>query len=253
MASPIVVGVSPVTGSRAALQWAVQEARVRRGRVRAVMAWRGSGLPGGAPGRAPAQSIIDSVPEQRRAEESLGEFVAEALGDDHDVELRAVEGKAQVVLLEEAEEAALLVIDSPALAKLYDPSARRLAPRVIFRSPCPVVVMPPADPEADADLDDFVGEYARGRTPIPCVRCNTFTKFRDLVRKADSVSVAHWIAYGVPAGTPPRWRGCVTARSRPRRSAGGGRRPGLTAVPGRRRQRRWCRPSARRPASASRP
>ena len=29
-------------------------------------------------------------------------------------------------------------------------------------------------------VDDFVDEYARGRTPIPCVRCNTFTKFRDL-------------------------------------------------------------------------
>ena len=26
-------------------------------------------------------------------------------------------------------------------------------------------------------IDNFVQEYARGRTPIPCVRCNTFTKF----------------------------------------------------------------------------
>ena len=44
-------------------------------------------------------------------------------------------------------------------------------------------------------VDDFVSEYARGRTPIPCVRCNTFTKFRDLVRKADSID-ARWIATG---------------------------------------------------------
>lgn len=44
-------------------------------------------------------------------------------------------------------------------------------------------------------IDDFVSEYARGRTPIPCVRCNTFTKFRDLVRKADSID-AGWIATG---------------------------------------------------------
>lgn len=44
-------------------------------------------------------------------------------------------------------------------------------------------------------VDDFVREYARGRTPIPCVRCNTFTKFRDLVRKADGVD-ARWIATG---------------------------------------------------------
>ena len=44
-------------------------------------------------------------------------------------------------------------------------------------------------------IDDFVAEYERGRTPIPCVRCNTFTKFRDLVRKADSID-AQWIATG---------------------------------------------------------
>lgn len=42
---------------------------------------------------------------------------------------------------------------------------------------------------------DFVEEYARGRTPIPCVRCNTFTKFRDLVAKADGID-ARWIATG---------------------------------------------------------
>lgn len=44
-------------------------------------------------------------------------------------------------------------------------------------------------------IDDFVSEYARGRTPIPCVRCNTFTKFRDLVGKADAID-ARWIATG---------------------------------------------------------
>ncbi len=44
-------------------------------------------------------------------------------------------------------------------------------------------------------VDDFVGEYSRGRTPIPCVRCNTQTKFRDLVAKADGIDAA-WIATG---------------------------------------------------------
>jgi tRNA-uridine 2-sulfurtransferase len=44
-------------------------------------------------------------------------------------------------------------------------------------------------------VDDFVSEYVRGRTPIPCVRCNTFTKFRDLVRKADAID-ADFVATG---------------------------------------------------------
>jgi tRNA-specific 2-thiouridylase len=44
-------------------------------------------------------------------------------------------------------------------------------------------------------VGNFVDEYARGRTPIPCVRCNTFTKFRDLLSKADAID-ARWIATG---------------------------------------------------------
>ncbi|MCH7715886.1 MAG: tRNA 2-thiouridine(34) synthase MnmA [Gemmatimonadetes bacterium] len=40
-------------------------------------------------------------------------------------------------------------------------------------------------------IQDFVAEYERGRTPIPCVRCNTFTKFRDLVAHADALDCEH--------------------------------------------------------------
>jgi tRNA-specific 2-thiouridylase len=44
-------------------------------------------------------------------------------------------------------------------------------------------------------VDNFVSEYSRGRTPIPCVRCNTFTKFRDLLKRADGID-ADYIATG---------------------------------------------------------
>jgi tRNA-specific 2-thiouridylase len=36
-------------------------------------------------------------------------------------------------------------------------------------------------------IDNFVAEYAGGRTPIPCVRCNSFTKFSDLLAHADAL------------------------------------------------------------------
>ena len=39
-------------------------------------------------------------------------------------------------------------------------------------------------------IDNFVSEYARGRTPIPCARCNSFTKFRDFVHHADALGCA---------------------------------------------------------------
>jgi len=36
-------------------------------------------------------------------------------------------------------------------------------------------------------IRNFVDEYSRGRTPIPCVRCNSFTKFRDLLAHAEAM------------------------------------------------------------------
>ncbi|MDP2479306.1 MAG: asparagine synthase-related protein, partial [Candidatus Palauibacterales bacterium] len=44
---------------------------------------------------------------------------------------------------------------------------------------------------AEDVIDDFVSEYAAGRTPIPCVRCNSFTKFRDLLGRADALGCEH--------------------------------------------------------------
>jgi len=40
-------------------------------------------------------------------------------------------------------------------------------------------------------IQNFVSEYSRGRTPIPCVRCNSFTKFRDLLAHADALDCQH--------------------------------------------------------------
>lgn len=52
-----------------------------------------------------------------------------------------------------------------------------------FRQPFSVVV------------DNFAREYAAGRTPNPCVRCNQFVRFDGLLKKADEVG-AEYIATG---------------------------------------------------------
>ncbi len=58
-------------------------------------------------------------------------------------------------------------------------------------------------------IDDFVSEYARGRTPNPCVRCNSYTKFRDLLRRGralgcDGIATGHYVRIlRDPDGGPP--------------------------------------------------
>jgi tRNA-specific 2-thiouridylase len=62
-------------------------------------------------------------------------------------------------------------------------------------------------------IDDFVQEYAAGRTPNPCVRCNGNTKFRDLLRRGrmlgcDAIATGHYARMGTDArGNPVLLRG----------------------------------------------
>jgi tRNA-specific 2-thiouridylase len=49
-------------------------------------------------------------------------------------------------------------------------------------------------------IADFVREYAAGRTPIPCVHCNSSLKFAELVERAAGFDAA-WVATGHYART----------------------------------------------------
>ena len=48
-------------------------------------------------------------------------------------------------------------------------------------------------------VDYFVDEYQRGKTPNPCVMCNSRLKFSHLIQKADAIG-ASWVATGHYAG-----------------------------------------------------
>ena len=61
----------------------------------------------------------------------------------------------------------------------------------------------------EAVIDDFVAEYAAGRTPLPCAHCNTDLKFSTLLDRAEGLG-ASFVATGhyarVEAGADGRWR-----------------------------------------------
>ena len=47
-------------------------------------------------------------------------------------------------------------------------------------------------------IDDFADSYARGETPVPCIRCNQTVKFRDLLQVArdlgaDALATGHYV------------------------------------------------------------
>jgi tRNA-specific 2-thiouridylase len=61
-------------------------------------------------------------------------------------------------------------------------------------------------------IDDFVQEYAAGRTPNPCVRCNGHTKFRDLMARGralgcDRIASGHYVRVAHSPGGSALLRG----------------------------------------------
>jgi tRNA-specific 2-thiouridylase len=66
-------------------------------------------------------------------------------------------------------------------------------------------------------IDDFADSYARGETPIPCVRCNQTVKFRDLLTVAkdlgaDALATGHYVRRITGADGPQLLRGVDPAR-----------------------------------------
>lgn len=58
-------------------------------------------------------------------------------------------------------------------------------------------------------IDPFLGSYLEGRTPLPCVNCNTYLKFDHLVRKmnelgCDFLATGHYARIERPEGGNPR-------------------------------------------------
>ncbi|HET6210130.1 MAG TPA: universal stress protein [Jatrophihabitans sp.] len=145
LTSPIVVGVSRRTCSPDAIRWAAAEAHLRDTRVIAVTAWRGPRPPAGSGGRPPA--IPPPVEESFALEEQrITDRLAELLGDlaALRVEFALRRGSAASVLLAAAVGAQLLVLDSPRTGNFSTLAKSLIAPQLVFKAPCPVVLMPPA-------------------------------------------------------------------------------------------------------------
>ena len=68
----------------------------------------------------------------------------------------------------------------------------------------------------DAVIEYFAAEYARGRTPNPCAKCNQWLKFGHVLRYADAAG-ARYVATGHHARIEPTDTGPAIFRARDRR------------------------------------
>lgn len=136
----IVVGVDGSENARAALAWAVDEARSRAASLDAVMVWH---LPTyGGPYTMPLPVPGPEVEESFRAH-------LDSLIDDCDTEGLSApvgrilrEGSAAGELLAEAENADLLVVGSRGHGGFVGMLLGSVSHRLAAHAPCPVVIVP---------------------------------------------------------------------------------------------------------------
>ena len=142
-AGPIVVGISRRTGSPAALAFAVAEARLRSTSVLAVAAWRPP-RPPGAPAAKPVgfPPVSPAAVWQDESDRQHARLLQHAGDDAELVTFQLRRGAPAAVLLDAAQGAQLLVLDSPRAGNLTSIPKTWLAPSIVLRAPCPVVVMP---------------------------------------------------------------------------------------------------------------
>ena len=134
-ASPVVVvGVDGSTGSRDAVRWAADYARMAGAELRAVASWRWPNyvtrIPPG----------VDLEADTRR---TLQEVVAEIRAEFPEVPVseRVVEGPGGLALLSQAADATLLVVGARGRAAYPCMLLGSVAEYCVRNGPCPVVVV----------------------------------------------------------------------------------------------------------------
>lgn len=138
----IVVGVDGSASGQEALNWAVAEAVAQRRPLRIVQAFNPPVMDGPL-GPTPGGALGGTL--RAAAERVLNEAVARArsAGPDLDVQRRLVAGAATPALLEQAQNAQLLVMGSRSVSGFPGLLAGSLGVEVVSEAPCPVVVIRP--------------------------------------------------------------------------------------------------------------
>jgi nucleotide-binding universal stress UspA family protein len=153
----IVAGVDGSPGARAALSFAIGEARLRGAAVTAICAYeRPWTEAAGPPGRPDSLAVARAILRTEVAE------ALEVIGGGVRVEQQAVEGPAAKSLLAAAASAELLVVGSRGRRGFRGLLLGSVSQQCACHAPCPVVIVPPAVAAEGVAFPTFAEGLARG-------------------------------------------------------------------------------------------
>ncbi|MGW4209290.1 universal stress protein [Lentzea sp. NPDC004789] len=136
---PVVVGVDGSPAARAALRWAVEDARRRGCRVDAVSAWHPDY--GVMIGPLPAEVMMSMPPQELEAVARKALDAAVEGFDGVDIRPVLVEGDPRDVLVEASQEAELLVVGNRGHGTIVGAILGSVSSYCVHHASCPVVVV----------------------------------------------------------------------------------------------------------------
>jgi nucleotide-binding universal stress UspA family protein len=139
----IVVGVDGSPGSKEALRFAVEEARLHKAKLKAVAAWTLTVVAAPIGLMPPIDEAL--IPDlEAHAREVLDRTIAEVVGDGTEVEIEKVvlEGSSAHVLVDTAQGADLLVVGTRGHGGFTGLLLGSVSQQVTHHAPCPVIVVP---------------------------------------------------------------------------------------------------------------
>jgi nucleotide-binding universal stress UspA family protein len=141
----LVVGVDQSEGAKAALRFALEEAKLSQAKLRVVHAWQYRSL-----GVAGVESFYPGVgadvSEVRdAAEQALAEALRDSLPDTPEVEIEQclIEGRPAGVLVQESRDARMLVVGSRGHGGFTGLLLGSVSQQVSLHADCPVVIVRP--------------------------------------------------------------------------------------------------------------
>lgn len=143
----IAVGIDGSDGSRRALRWAIEEARLRHCVVEAVTAWPARGTAGDL-------SEQEAREARRQADETERHVVDAVLRETDDppqVAYELVHGDAVEILVQLSQRAQLLVVGSHGVSSIRHAALGSVSETCARQASCPVVVLPGASADESRD------------------------------------------------------------------------------------------------------
>ena len=137
----IVVGVEGSGGAKAALGWAINEAKIRDARIEVVTAYAPTFIATSVDFNYVPVDTLDIKEQIQNMQKEVVDSVVDSVDDSVELECQLIKGRAADTLIKAAEGADMLVVGSRGRGGFKGLLLGSVSHQIVQHCPCPVVIV----------------------------------------------------------------------------------------------------------------